>query len=390
MKRHVSRVFTWTCAGALALALGACSGGTSPQDPSQTPPPPLPDPSGAPALKTYFAPNFRIGAAVEMREIDPATSAADIALLQKHFSSITPANVMKADTIGVAEGEYNFEPADELVAFAEANGIEVRGHTLVWYFVTPDWFFEGDKSDPATYHALVKGRLERYITDVVTHFRGKVYAWDVVNEAASNVAGEIYDKNSVWYKAYSIGGRGEDYIEDAFRAARAADPDVKLFLNDYSTEYEAKRENVMAIVKDLLEKGVPIDGVGHQMHSNTYARDAVRGIDIALTEVEQLNPMLINHITELDLSIYKDQTTNYGSEPPLEPLSLQAQQYRALFEIFLKHDLSIDAVTTWGITDANTWLDVRFNRKDHPLLFDAERNPKWAFWAIVDPTIELP
>jgi hypothetical protein len=210
----------------------------------------LPDASTAPALKTVFAPYFRIGAAVVLEQIDAATHPDDVALLRKHFSSITVANAMKADTIAVAEGQYNFEPADQIVAFAQDNGIEVRAHTLVWHVTSPDWFFAGDRSDPVAYRALVRHRLQTYITDVVTHFKGKVYAWDVVNEVAGTAQGQTYRTDSPWYEAYSVGGgNGADYIEDAFRAARAPDPDVKLFINDFLTENPVKRANVLAIVQ---------------------------------------------------------------------------------------------------------------------------------------------
>jgi len=341
-------------------------------------------------LKTTFAPNFRLGAAVLIDQIDPVTHASDVALLKKHFSSITVANAMKADTLGAAEGQYNFEPADQIVAFAQANGIAVRAHTLVWYFTSPAWFFEGDKSDPVAYHDRVRSRLQKYITDVVTHFKGKVYAWDVVNEVAGDAAGQTYRTNSPWYQAYSVGGNGADYIEDAFRFARAADPDVKLFLNDYSTEWSVKRENVLAIVRDLIGKGVPIDGVGHQIHTSIAANPS--DVDSALTAVEQLSPNLINEVTELDVSVYNDPTTNYGEAgPPLLIISQHAALYRSLFAVFRKHDASIDSVTMWGISDAETWLDNWITpRKDRPLLFDTTRQPKWAFWAVVDPSLSLP
>ncbi len=379
--------------GLMCTACGGGGGAGSP--PPSTPPPPpstpqLPDAAAAPALKTIFAPDFRVGAAVAIGHVDPTTRASDVALIQKHFSTLTPENAMKADTIGVAADQYDFGPADQIVAFAQANGIAVRGHALVWHQITPDWFFAGDTRDPASYHADVKRRLETYVRDVVTHFKGKVYAWDVVNEVAGDEPGQIYRTNSNWYQAYSIGGNGADYIEDAFRAARAADPDVKLFINDYATDNPAKRANLLAIVRDLMDKGVPLDGVGHQFHL-TMAVPATN-VDAALTAVEQLNPALINQVTELDLSIYTDSTSDYGpAAPPLSALSQQAQKYRDLFAVFRKHETSIDSVTMWGVSDAETWLDHwPTTRKDRPLLFDTNRQPKWAFWAVVDPALRLP
>jgi endo-1,4-beta-xylanase len=383
------------------LLLAACGGGggggsSTPRPPPSTPPAPqLPDASTAPALKTVFAPYFRIGAAVVLEQIDAATHPDDVALLRKHFSSITVANAMKADTVAVAEGQYNFEPADQIVAFAQDNGIEVRAHTLVWHVTSPDWFFAGDRSDPVAYRALVRHRLQTYITDVVTHFKGKVYAWDVVNEVAGTAQGQTYRTDSPWYEAYSVGGgNGADYIEDAFRAARAPDPDVKLFINDFLTENPVKRANVLAIVQDLLDKGVPIDGVGHQIHSQINLSAA--GVDAALTAVEELSPSLINEVTELDLSVYTGPSvpSNYGAGGiPNAVAGQQARTYRELFDVLRRHDASLDSVTTWGISDAETWLDysgTTFERKDYPLLFDVERQPKWSFWAIVDPAVQLP
>jgi len=373
---------------------GGTSGGKN-SNPNLPPAPSLPDPSSAPALKTVFAPYFKIGAAVELNQIDPSTDPADVALLKKHYSSMTAANALKADTIGVGPGQYNFTPADDLIAFAQSNGIAVRAHTLVWHVTSPTWFFtpdpaDLDKTDPAAYRAQVRQRLKTYITDVVTHFKGKVYAWDVVNEVANNTADSVYRTDSPWYQAYSAGGAdGTEYIEDAFRFAHDADPDVKLFLNDFGTEWPDKRKNVLAIVQDLINKGVPINGVGHQIHSNIFLQAS--DVDAALTAVEQMSSGLINEITELDLSVYND-GSNYGlTGPPIATLSKQAKLYRDLFSIFIKHDASIDAVTTWGISDAQTWLNsFSVIRIDRPLLFDRDGNPKWAFWAIVDPTIVLP
>jgi endo-1,4-beta-xylanase len=369
--------------------VSACGGGGGPSSqtpnlpPITTPAIQLPDASGAPALKTEFAPYFKFGAAVETSQVDPTSHAADVRLLKKHFDSITPANAMKADVLSPREGQYNFDPADAVIAFAQANGIAVRAHTLLWYQTAPDWFFAGDRTDP-NYRETVRQRLRQYITDVVTHFKGKLYAWDVVNEVIGDTDTSAYRTQGKWYEAYSAGGAaGEDYIEDAFRAARAADPDL------------------MKVLKDLSDKAVPLDGVGHQMHSVMSIDPAA--VDTTLTAIEQFNSSLINEITELDVSVYIDPLSCYISPPQncsadyglngpsLSALSQQAQTYRSLFAVFRKHDASIDSVTTWGISDAQTWLNYwPIDRTDRPLLFDRNGNPKWAFWAIVDPTIKLP
>jgi endo-1,4-beta-xylanase len=335
-------------------------------------------------LKAQFASHFKIGFAV-----DPGLTSQSLtnAILLKHASTITAESVMKAQPIGVSAGVYDFTQADALIAFAEANGISVRGHALVWHQTSPSWFFDGDRSDMAVYKALVRGRLETYITDVVTHFKGKVYCWDVVNEVTSDDASATY-RNSDWYQIF-----GSDFIDYAFRAARAADPTVKLFINEYSTEDAGKRGRLMTIVQGLIDRGVPIDGVGHQMHINTGYPSAAQ-VEAALTDVEGKG--LINHITEMDMSVYNDPGSCYsgtGCQAALTPgttvfntaMTAQALKYRELFNVFTAH-ASVESVTLWGVADNHTWLDTYpVTRKNYPLLFDQAGDPKAAFWAIVDP-----
>ena len=290
---------------------------------------------------------------------------------------MTAESVMKANPIAVSTGVYDFSAADRLVSFCQANGIALRGHNLLWHQTAPAWFFAGNTSDPS-YKSTVTQRLKTYITDVVTHFKGKVYCWDVCNEVASDDASSNYRTNSPWYQAL-----GPDYIEIAFRAAYAADPAVALFINDYSTEYGDKLGRLMAIVDDLIAKGVPINGVGHQLHNNINV--PVSGVANALAAVEARH--LINHITELDLSVFTDSTTTSLSTAALATaLQAQATSYRALFNLFVAHP-SVQSVTMWGTDDAHSWLNSwPITRNDYPLLFDRLGNPKSAYWAVVDPT----
>ena len=323
--------------------------------------------------------------------VDPGQAVNSITnpVLLKHANSITAESVMKADPIGVSAGVYNYTSADTLINLAQTNGIEVRGHALLWHQTSPSWFFAGDPASPS-YKATVQARLETYITDVVTHFKGKVYAWDVVNEPTRDDASGNY-RNSQWYQIF-----GPDYIEIAFRAARAADPTVQLFINDYSTEYADKRGRFMAIIDEMLARGVPIDGVGHQFHINT-ASPSVAEAKAALTAVETRG--LINHITELDVSLYTSDAGTCFSSPPTgcqaaftagttayaNALKAQALQYRAMFNLFAEH-ASVKSVTMWGVADNSTWLSsFPTPRLNHPLLFDTTGKPKSAFWAVVDP-----
>ncbi|RZF29702.1 endo-1,4-beta-xylanase [Paraburkholderia sp. UYCP14C] len=341
-----------------------------------------------PPLRTVMAAHFKVGAAIEPDSIE---NPADAALIAAQFSSLTAENKMKPGTIGVAEGKYNFEPADEIVAFAQAHGIAMRGHTLVWHFKAgewteaPDWFFAGDPKDPH-YHDIVAKRLDRYVTDVVTHFRGKVYAWDVVNEVISDHPNQVYREDSPWYRAL-----GKDYIAIAFRAARAADPNVKLYINEYSTDDPRKRAKLLAVIRDLRAQGVPIDGVGHQMHISVNW-PPLPNIKQAFDDVAALG--LENQVTELDVSLYTDRGECWSNPHACLPdlghsvsndiMRAQAERYRAVFALF-EQESSIKAVTFWGYTDKHTWLtSTPVPRNNLPLLFDANLRPKAALWAIVD------
>jgi len=402
----------------VGLLLAACGGGgggggggdssptsPTPQNPSPSPnTPQLPNPSTAPALRDVFAESFPIGAAIEPEQLD---DDRDRALLLKHYSSLTAENAMKPSTIApndpyaVGSDGFQFQRGDRIVDFAVSNGMQVHGHTLVWHQTAPDWFFAGDRNDPS-YRAIVQQRLVAYITEVVTYYKGRVSSWDVVNEVASDLDGETFRVNSPWYQAFSAnGGDGREYVRIAFKAARAADPNARLFINDYSTENPAKLAKVLAIIDYIEETDeVTVDGVGHQMHLQRTAQ--VADVEAALKTVA--NRGKANRITELDVSIYADPgecfvlqrippcAANYGAsfaDVPQSAVSQQAQLYRDLFALFREY--SLDAVTTWGIHDAHTWLNGwPVSRTNWPLLFDRDRNPKLAFWAVVDPEFAIP
>jgi endo-1,4-beta-xylanase len=407
-----------------AFALTGCGGGGGSGSSSSSsssgggppPPPTLPPAASAPALKTVLAAkygmvNFPIGAAIEPGSTSNAT---DSALLLKHFSSVTAENAMKPQTIWPnAPGTQNpaaapdFTQADLIYQFGLNNNIQVRGHTLLWHQGAPSWFFAGDRNDPTNYRILLQQRLRTYITAVMQRYP-QIYAWDVVNEVASDTqnAANPFRTDSPWYEAYSVSGNGGDYVRDAFEIAIDVrqgmgrnSSNMKLMLNDYNTELPGKRANVIQIVQALLTAGIAIDGVGHQLH--LQLNTDVAQVTAAFQAVEALSPSLVNHVTELDVSIYADPgncfsartippcLADVGATAPQALLSQQATTYRALFNAFTR--TSVTSVSLWGIADNHTWLNsFPVNRINHPLLFDRASNPKWAFWTVVDPSITVP
>ncbi len=378
--------------GASSLLLASCGGGSGSSLPAHSSTPPIttsPPPSGGTGpvtglLRDTFRNNFRIGAALSNRRVDSMDLSAQLA--RDQFSSITPEWELKPDVISPNPGEYNFSEADRVVDWALENGMEVRGHALLWHEATPDHFLQGSPAD-------IRARLEEYITTVVEYFRGRVSVWDVVNETVSV---DIYrgadgigpDRRSVWFNAVG----SADYIDWAFRAARAADPDALLFMSEYGTETPLKRQWLVEILRRLNARGVPIDGVGHQFHLylDTNHQDALDAIDAVDNEFMGL----INHATEIDITFYRDpgscwqSRTNclptVGPTPPADMLAQQARLLRNLLNGFALKS-SVESVSFWGVRDSDSWLNTSpIERFNYPLLFDRNGDPKPCFNAITD------
>ena len=322
---------------------------------------------GIPSLREIYQDYFEIGAAVSIAGWSLKTIDTHQDLIKKHFSSLTAENEMKPDALQPRQGQFNFSDGDKMVDFALSNGMKVRGHTLVWHAQTPDWFFrdkDGNRIDQKAViteedRQLVIERLENHIETVMKHYAGKVYAWDVVNEAISDDWQYILRQDSPWFRIL-----GEDFIEIAFRKAHEVDPDAKLFYNDYNAVMVYKRGRMAQMLKGLLDKGVPVHGVGIQGHWGVNG-PAIDEIEDALKMYADLG--LEIHITELDIGMDG------------KSLAEQAERYREVFALFKKYSHAITSVTLWGISDAATWRP-----NDNPLLFDKNQEPKPAFWAIVD------
>lgn len=325
-------------------------------------------------LHEVFSEQFLIGAAVSSR-----TLVTQRELLLQHFNSLTAENEMKFESVHPAEKRYTFEKADRLIAFAKANGMGVRGHTLVWHNQTPNWMFKnkfGEKVDRETLLARMKAHIET----VVTRYKGSIYAWDVVNEAVSDSGGE-------WLRASQwLDIAGEDFIAKAFEYAHEADSEAMLFYNDYNESVPEKREKIYKLVKSLKEKDVPIHGIGLQAHWN-LTQPSIDDIRKAIERYASLGMML--HITEMDVSVFdfEDKRTDL-QEPTEQMIEQQADRYRQFFDVFKEYSEHITSVTFWGAADDYTWLDnfpVR-GRKNWPFIFDQNHEPKQAFRDIVSST----
>lgn len=330
-------------------------------------------------LKDYYKDYFPIGVAVSPR----ALKTAEAELVLKHFNSLTPENAMKMGPIHPSENEFYWNDADSIAAFAKRHGLKLRGHTLVWHNQTPRWLFTDSSGKAVTKEALLQ-RLKDHITTVVKRYKGIIYAWDVVNEAISDDPRE-YFRNSDFYKI-----AGEEFVAKAFEYAHEADPDALLFYNDYNEINPSKREKIFRMVKALKDSGIPIHGVGLQAH--WAVNEPSQGqLDSTLKKFSELGLKI--QITELDISIYPKehdarQKRKEDADTAFTPAKekLQMEKYDMCFELFRKYKQAISSVTFWNISDRYSWLDnypVR-GRKDYPLLFDKNLQPKRAFWKVVE------
>jgi endo-1,4-beta-xylanase len=324
-------------------------------------------------LKDYYRDYFPIGVAVAPGSLTGSTSA----LILKQFGSLTAENVMKPAPIHPEENRYFWDDADKIVNYVTTNGMIMRGHTLCWHQQTPEWMFK-DADGKTTSKEVLLARLKDHITQVVTRYKGKIYAWDVVNEAIDDDDSKFLRETN-WYNIC-----GEEYIAKAFRWAHEADPDALLFYNDYNTEFPVKRDKVYRLMKQLLDEGVPVHGVGLQGHWNIN-NPAEKDLRDALEKFSSLG--LKVQITELDVSVYSyDETDPSDNVFTAQRELKQAEKYEMIFRVFRDYKNVITGITFWNISDRNSWLDnfpVK-GRKNYPLLFDQNLKPKKAYWKVVN------
>jgi len=306
---------------------------------------------------------LHIGAAVSehaLRE-DPAYRE----ILAREFNMITCENALKWGPLRPTRDQFAFENADLIVDFAEANDMVLRGHTLVWHNMLPAWLSEQRLGNDDA-HDLVR----EHIQTVMRRYRGRIAVWDVVNEAIEDDG--IRD-------SFFLHALGPDYLATVFHWAHEADPDARLFYNDYEADaINAKSDAIYALIKDLLQRGVPIHGVGLQMHLCLWAPPKAKSVAKNIRRFNDLG--LEVHITEMDVRMKEPATE--------ENLRAQARIYRDMIEVCLDA-AQCTALVTWGVTDRYSWVPDAFQGEGAALLFDNDGLPKPAYHALRE-TLENP
>ncbi|RSL30677.1 hypothetical protein D7Z54_24585 [Salibacterium salarium] len=350
------------------------------------------------SLKEVYEDHFLIGNIVNPWDLEDS-SADKYEFMKYHFNTLTPENATKPDSLwDDSTGNPSFSQADDMLAQVNEDGFSTKGHTLVWHNQSEDWPPSGQNYTEA------RESLERYISTVAGHYSEgthKLDGWDVINEAMRDNPENPTDwRNALrsginpteraakWFEAYADGGNGWDYIYDAFLFAREADPDATLYYNDFNDEeLPNKAIAIASMVNELNERYANehpeangrklIEGIGIQGHYNT--RLNVDNLEEVIKIYKETGAEL--SITELDVQINGVSDDNPPTEEQFEE---QAEMYAKLFSLYKKYSDYIDRVTFWGVDDNSTW------RSDgYPLPFDGDREPKEAYWAIINPEAYL-
>ena len=300
-----------------------------------------------------------IGAAVEPE--DMAWEPLYNPIVAREFSIITTENVLKFGLVRKSENRYVFGSADVIVDFAAQNGLQVRGHTLVWHEQLPKWLKVADYDSEA-----LSALLEEHIKTLVGRYKGRIQHWDVLNEAV-DWDGSMRD--TIWLE-----NLGPDYVDQVFYWAHEADPGAKLFYNDFSAEgLGDKSDAVYELVKGMVERGVPIDGVGFQGHFGI--EEPPSATEVA-ANIERLTDLGLEvQFTEVDVRIPEPVTD--------EKLQAQADVYWNMLNVCVQNP-GCTTFITWGVTDKFSWIPSFLDGYDAGLLLDAAYEPKPAYWALRD------
>ncbi|HCY42899.1 MAG TPA: 1,4-beta-xylanase [Prolixibacteraceae bacterium] len=323
---------------------------------------------------------FLFGVAVNMPQVN-GTNPVETELIAKEFTTIVGENCMKPQPIQPEENKYNWVDADKLVAFGEKNNQVVTGHVLIWHSQVGRWMFQ-DAEGKDVAPEVLKERMRQHIFNVVGRYKGRVKGWDVVNEAFED-NGKY--RNSKFYQIL-----GKDFIKYAFQFAHEADPNAELYYNDYNVEKAAKCDAIVELVKELRAAGCRIDAVGSQSHMHMNS-PTLEDTETSFKKLKAADVKIL--ITEWEISIlpspYDGANISTGfkyskeMDPYRDAIPDSVQQHwnkrmLDMFGLFLKYHDVVDRVTVWGLTDNTSWLNnfpIR-GRKDYPVLFDRNNQPK--------------
>ena len=343
----------------------------------------------SPALREILKDSFLIGAALNDAQIAGKDPAA-VEIVRRHFSTVTPENILKWEEVHPKPDRFDFCAADQFVGLGAWQDLFVVGHTLVWHNQNPRWLFEGARGVPLDAELLLS-RMREHIHTVVGRYRGRVRAWDVVNEA--------FEDDGTWRKTAWYMTLGEEFVAKAFEFAREADPGAELYYNDYNLWKPAKRAAAVRLVNSLRARGIRVDGIGEQGHW-LLEEPSLREIESTIVDLARTGAKVM--ITELDIDplprpdelVGADVAKHVELTPELDPHAegvpediqrKMARRYADIFSVFVKHR-ALSRVTLWGVTDADSWLNhwPVPGRTNHPLLWDRLGQPKPAFHAVVE------
>jgi len=313
---------------------------------------------------------LRVGTAVIPFDLNtPAYNA----VLAEQFSVVTPGNAMKWGSVEPTQGVFDWSDADTLVSFAEQHGQLVRGHTLLWHNQLPSWLTTGVANGTIGSSQLM-GLLEQHIFTEVGRYRGRIWQWDVANEFFTDSNPSGINPKDFW-----VSNLGPSIIGQAFRWAHEADPHALLFYNDYNIAGEdgtnAKSDAVFAWLGQMLDQGVPIDGVGNQGHLDTQFGFSGTRMTQDLQRYASLGLKVA--ITEADVRTFVDGPT---TQVPTSNLAVFAQPYE--FGQMIKAALAVPeciSFTVWGFGDADSWVPGFFKGEGYATIYDVNLQPKLAF-----------
>lgn len=352
--------------------------------------------AGQVSLAETYAPFFELGVAVGGRMSSGDDPSAAV-LAAQQFNRTTPENALEWQSLQPNPGEFDWRPADDFLDFAEASGMEVHGHALVWHQQVPSWVFDAPADGTPMREALLE-RLDTHMAALAEHFAGRIRYWDVVNEAFND---DGSPRATPW-----LAGIGPDYIEQAFILAHRHFPDAKLVYNDFNMESAGKRDAVVEMANELRARRVRLDAIGTQGHVRLEA-PLITAIEESIEAFGQTGAEVL--VSELDVDVLPPVSANQGADlsvnaelsarldPHAECLPATvarqaAERWGSLFELFIRHSDVLRAVTLWGISDGPSWLNdwpVR-GRANYASLLARELKPKAAWQSVVDAASSAP